>query len=82
MLQNETDSEDFFAGLYETRPSKIYLMILSALMSPINVMLLYSVIWFERFGTDLKRTLVNQAVSSMCWCGLFLEFLLWLNILR
>ena len=26
-----------------------------------------SIIWFERFGSDLKRMFVNQTISSVCW---------------
>ncbi len=28
---------------------------------------MYSIIWFERFGSDLKRMFVNQTISSVCW---------------
>jgi len=28
---------------------------------------MYSIIWFERFGSDLKRMFVNRIVSSVCW---------------
>ncbi len=28
---------------------------------------LYSIIWFERFGSDEKRTLLNMLFSMICW---------------
>ena len=31
------------------------------------MMVTYSIIWFERFGSDLKRMFFNQTVSSVCW---------------
>ena len=27
----------------------------------------FTVIWFEHFGSDVKRTIVNRLVSSVCW---------------
>ena len=31
---------------------------------------LYSVIWFERFGSDRKRTLLNMLFSQACTSGI------------
>ena len=33
-------------------------------------MFIVSVIWFERFGSDLKRTLTNRLVSDVCWVSI------------
>lgn len=74
-LHINASAADFFEELYQDRPSKVIVMIISALLTPANVILLYSVIWFEHYGSDLKRTLINKAVASMCWCGIFAEFL-------
>ena len=79
---SRSDGDDFFGEIYLTRPSKIVILVLSLILTPINVVLLYSVIWFERFGSDLKRTLVNQAVSSMCWWGLVIDFLQNVTVFR
>ena len=32
--------------------------------------LLYSIVWYERFGSDHPRTLINQLVASTCWNGI------------
>ena len=82
MYQNQTNSSDFFEELYQNRSSKIVIMIISTILTPVNVLLLYSVIWFEHYGSDLKRTLINKAVTSMCWCGLVQEVLIGFNLLR
>ena len=29
----------------------------------------YGLVWYERYGTDLKRMLLNRLVSSICWTG-------------
>ena len=28
---------------------------------------LFGIIWFERFGSNLKRTFLNKMVSALCW---------------
>jgi len=42
-------------------------IIVSVLLTLIVLPSLYGIIWFERFGTDSKRTLINQLVASICW---------------
>lgn len=36
---------------------------------------LYSVIWFERFGSDRKRTLLNMLFSQSCTAGIAYVYL-------
>ena len=31
---------------------------------------LYTIVWYERFGSDHPRTLINQLVASTCWNGI------------
>lgn len=33
----------------------------------ILILLFYGIIWYERFGSDNNRTLINKLVSSVCW---------------
>jgi hypothetical protein len=81
--QSYSTTPDFFADLYETRASKIAIMLISGVIAPINVILLYSIIWFEHYGVDLKRTLINKAIATMCWNGLMFETVLYaLNIVQ
>jgi hypothetical protein len=42
-------------------------IVLSVLLSLIVLPSLYGIIWFERFGSDSKRTLINQLFASVCW---------------
>jgi hypothetical protein len=58
---------DFFSGLFESRPSKVIALLFSGLGGMVLLLLLYSIIWYERFGSDNKRTLLNKLVSSLCW---------------
>ena len=43
------------------------LIISSSLWVIIIVILLFGIIWYERFGRDQARTLINQQVASICW---------------
>jgi hypothetical protein len=30
----------------------------------------YGIIWYERYGSDKKRILVNRLLTSLCWTGI------------
>jgi len=68
--------EDFFKGVYEHRPVKTLILFLCLGLTIINILLLYSIIWYEHFGSDLKRTLINKFAVSICWCGIMSEIVL------
>jgi hypothetical protein len=44
--------------------AKIACMIFAATAVPIVTILLYSIIWYEHFGLDAKRTIINKLLSS------------------
>ncbi len=58
---------DYFEGLYENRPSKIAAVAFSIIAAIIILPLVYFIIWFEKYGSDQKRTFLNKMVSSLCW---------------
>lgn len=58
-------SEKCFSGLYQNRPSKFILIAVSILFSFANVVMSWGIIWYERFGSDNRRTLMNKLVSSV-----------------
>ena len=72
-------------GLMGNTYPKIFAIILSILLSLIVLPFLYGIIWYEKFGTDSKRTLLNQLVSSICWklifIVLFLQFPMTIRII-
>jgi hypothetical protein len=57
---------EMFGGLYQTRFSKFYFGTFSFVISLIDLLLLYGIVWHEHFGSDQKRTLVNKLVTSVC----------------
>ncbi len=70
-------TDDYFHVLRENNLYKMICVSLSVLIMVILLPLIYGVIWFERFGSDKKRTLINMLVSSACWtvilCGIMLQ---------
>ena len=59
--------ENFFKGLIQNRATKTVGVILSIILTLCTSLSLFGIIWFERFGSDLKRMFINRAVSSLCW---------------
>jgi hypothetical protein len=53
-LSNQTD---FFHDLFEPRLSKTLSVALSTIATAIGLVLTYSIIWFEHYGSDDKRAL-------------------------
>ena len=63
----DTYEEDFFSGLYKIRPSENIGVTLPLMSICILIPVLYSIIWYEKFGSDKKRTVLNKLVGSVCW---------------
>jgi hypothetical protein len=61
------DGQDFFSGLFENRPSKLAFVFSSIVGGLVLLPMVYSIIWYERYGSDTKRTMLNKFVSSLCW---------------
>ena len=57
----------FYENIYKMNPSKI----IGIQISLINVLfftpLFYAIIWFEKYGSNTHRTLLNQLVATSCW---------------
>lgn len=59
-LAFQAANADFFSGLFENRVTKIAAVTFSMIGSYSCIVLLYSIIWYEKFGSDCKRTLINR----------------------
>ena len=57
------DSEKCFKAIFRNSPSKLVLIFICLLFTIVNIALPYGIIWYERFGTDNKRTLMNKLVK-------------------
>jgi hypothetical protein len=58
---------DFFAFLMENNWMKLTAMFFCSIQVFILPIFLFGIIWFERFGLDQKRTMINMMVSANCW---------------
>ena len=65
-MQNVSE-ENLYSLLMEKNPNRFALAALSITIMMLSIITSYSIIWIERFGSDKKRTVINQMVSSMCW---------------
>ena len=75
MEHNQTSS-NFYAGLLEWDSIKILDVVFNFFIILLGPLLLYSVIWYERFSADLMyRTLINQLLSHLCYIQIVSCFL-------
>jgi len=58
-----------FVNTLSNNPSKITAMLFSVIAVIVTSVLMYFIVCFER--DNHNRTLINQLVSSVMWCGLF-----------
>jgi hypothetical protein len=70
MFKNESAEEDYFAPAFENGPLKTSVIVLSILYLFFIIPSGLGIIWYERFGSDLKRNLINRLLTSVCWTGL------------
>ena len=66
MTQSDTES-DVFADLYDKGSFKIVCVTIATILLILTSAAAFGIIWFERFASDKKRTLVNMMVSASCW---------------
>ena len=59
-----SNEENFYSTLMETNVWKVVAVGYAIVSIIVQVVLLYGIIWFERFGSDKRRTLLNMLVSS------------------
>ena len=78
-LSNANNSTgDYFEELFEPKISKTIFMAISVVLNLFCVALCFCVIWYERYGLDVKRTIMNQLFSKLCWTGI--EFILFITL--
>jgi len=65
-LQVKCDDYKKFCGFFSTFYTKIAFISFCDLLNITNIFMFYGIIWYERFGTDNRRTLMNKIVSLLC----------------
>ena len=67
---------DYYRLLMENNLSKVASLTVTAVSVLISQILSFGIIWFEKFGSDAKRTLMNRFVALGCWSTVFYLFLI------
>ena len=71
---------DLFFSLMEFNYIKVFCLIFSCFGICILPVCLYSIIWYEKYGSDKKRTLLNMYATIYCWAAI--EFAVLVQILE
>ena len=75
-FQIGTTSNDYFEFLMENTFIRIYSIVICSINVMVVPLMLYSIIWFDKFGSDKKRTILNMLVSIICWTGIEFNFII------
>jgi hypothetical protein len=67
---NSTTNEDYFQTAFESGMIKSGVVVSYFISAIAIIPLAYGIIWFERYGSDHKRIILNRIVSSICWSGI------------
>jgi hypothetical protein len=67
VCHNNQDQKTYFNQDLENNPHKHVFVFMCAALSMVTIVLACCIIWYEKFGSDKKRTIVNLLVSSICW---------------
>ncbi len=66
-FNNSSTSTTFYTGLVEWDFIKVIYLIFHILLTFIGPGLLYSIVWYERYSSDIRcRTLMNQLLAHIC----------------
>jgi len=68
-MTNSTET-DFFSFLIENKYERWICLVISIIAILLVPPFLYSIVWFEKYGSDEKRTLLNRLVSKNCLNGI------------
>ena len=68
-MENETN-QNFFFGLTEDKMALKLCLTYAISTSVILPIFMYSIIWFEKYGSDNRSTLLNKFATSICCCGI------------
>ena len=75
-MKNQSDENiDFFDFLIENQLERITSVTITAVVVIIMPALLYSIVWYEKYFNDAKRTLLNRLVAMNCRTGIYFSIL-------
>ena len=53
-----------YSEVFSNKTSKVIIGLTTTVLNIISCMLCFGIVWFEKFGNDHKRTLVNKLTSN------------------
>ena len=65
MLESNDSSKSSFYGFYDHRFSKYVVVGASFFINLISFALAYGIVWYEHYGLDSRRTLMNKLIASI-----------------
>ena len=75
-MRNETNATlDFFETAFQDGPVKTTSIAITVILMAILVPIGYGIIWYEKYGSDKKRILVNRLLTSLCWTGIVVDIM-------
>ena len=79
----QSEPQDFFIGLTKICPCRPYSVVFAILGSYFTLFMSSCIIWHQKRGTDLKRTIISR-ILTVCWylCMSWFLFPLHVDILR
>ena len=63
-------TEDFFSFLMINTPVYIFSVGVCSFNVVVVPFIMYSIIWFDKYSSDKKRTFINMINSSICWMAI------------
>ncbi len=82
-IELSSNQSQLFYNVFENPWSRPVSISVSLVLLVLTVPLAYGIIWFERFGTDQRRTVMNKLTSNGLWVAVIqLPFILLSDIIR
>lgn len=75
-------TEHYYCGIFENKPLKTFSVIAATIIILLDVAMFFGIIWYERFGSDNQRTLVNKLLTSICWISIGFFIICLLDVIR
>ncbi len=72
---------NLYAILANDSNERLFCLIVSMLSIVLGTPLLYFVIWFEKYGSGRKRTLINMFISMNCWTSIGMSLLVQTSVI-
>ena len=64
---HQNSSSDFFEAAFQDGPAKTSCIAVTLISMLVLIPAGYGIVWYEKFGSDKKRILVNRLLTSLCW---------------